>query len=108
MIAVNEALFWLALTMTLAGTVTAGSLLESSTIRPPEGAAELRITVHVAEPGAPTFEGVQLSEVSEAVAVGREIVPAIPPAGIELPAAVEAATPVIWMGIDVVDGLAAI
>ena len=39
---------------------------------------------------------------------GREIVPELPLAGIELPVAVEATTPVIWIGMDVVDGLAAI
>lgn len=37
---------------------------------------------------------------------GREIVPDPPLAGIESPVAVEATTPVIWMGIDVADGAA--
>jgi hypothetical protein len=41
-------------------------------------------------------------------APGSETVPVPPLAGIELPAAVEATTPVIWMGMDVVDGFAAI
>ena len=39
---------------------------------------------------------------------GNEIVPVPPLAGIEMPAAVEATAPVIWMGMDVVDGLDAI
>ena len=49
----------LAVTVTLAGTVTLALLLDSATLAPTV-AAELRVTVHAEVPGARTLAGMQL------------------------------------------------
>ena len=44
----------------MAGTVTAGLLLDSATVLPPAGAVPLRVTVQLDVPGPITVPGVQL------------------------------------------------
>jgi len=57
-------------TMTLAGTVTEVSELESVTTVPPVGAAESRVTVPVAAPPPTTLVGVTLTEASVGAVTG--------------------------------------
>ena len=53
-------------TVTLAGTVAAVLLLDSETTKPPDGAAEVRVTVPVAEFPPTTAVGLRLSVESDA------------------------------------------
>ena len=58
-------------TVTLGGTVAAAELsLVRSTVKPPEGAAEPRVTVPVAASGPTTSVGLTVSEEREAAAAG--------------------------------------
>jgi hypothetical protein len=59
-LAVNEALVIPAPTPTLPGTVMLALLLDSVTVEPPAGAAEVKVTVQVEAPGALTVAGEQL------------------------------------------------
>jgi hypothetical protein len=59
-----------AATDTLAGTVTLALLLASPTLRPPEGAAELRVTVQFEVPGAVTLAGAHDNPVTVTVTAG--------------------------------------
>ena len=70
-VAVNEAVDAPAATDTLAGTVTALLLLASVTPVPPDGAAELKVTVHCVDP-APVNE---LVPQESALTVGATAVP---------------------------------
>ena len=70
-------------------------------------AAPVSETAHPVEVGVVRVVVVQLNVFSE-TGVGSVTVPAPPPAGIGVPAAVEAATPVKDTPIVVVDGFAAI
>lgn len=54
MFAANEAVFELAATTTVPGTVIAASELVISTVDPPAGAGPFKVTVHVSVPGATT------------------------------------------------------
>lgn len=96
-----------AATVTLAGTVRAVFELESGTTNPPAGAGEVKVTEHGVLPGVDIVRLVQLTE-DRAAAVETEIVPEPPLAGIEEPTAVEATTPVMRIGMVLVDGFAAI
>ncbi len=51
-----------AATVTLAGTVAEGSLLDSNTVAPPAGAAPLSVTVPPEEPPPTTLVGLSTSE----------------------------------------------
>jgi hypothetical protein len=63
---------WPTGTVTLAGTETAASPLDSVTSAPPEGATLVKVTVPVEEVGPVTLDGEKASE--EIVAAGAEIV----------------------------------
>jgi len=93
------------LTVMLAGTVRLELLLERGTESPPDGAAELSETVHEALPGVLIVLGVH---VTDAIGGGSDIALEPPVAGILLPLPVEATTLVIWIGMDAVEGAAAI
>lgn len=80
-----------ALTVTLAGTVRLGLLLERATENPPVGAAKFSETVHGVLPGVLIVLDVHATETTW----GSEMVPELPAAGMLLPVAVEATTPVI-------------
>ena len=58
-VAVKLALLLPAATVTLAGTVALLLPLASETVRPPAGAAPVKVTVHAALPGAFTLDGLQ-------------------------------------------------
>jgi hypothetical protein len=92
--------------VTLAGTVRLPLLLESATRYPPASAAEVRETVHDILTGVATVVVVQFIPL-HAGCRDRETVPGEAAVGIELPAAVVATTPLIWMGIVSVEGLGA-
>jgi hypothetical protein len=91
-----------------AGTVRAGgavafeSLLARVTPNPPVNAAELRVTVQAADPGAVTLAGVQetLLSVGGVIEWLIEIVPPLPDEEIELPFASDVTTPVIGITAD--------
>jgi hypothetical protein len=84
-------------------------LFEASGIdTPPLGAAPVKVTVQALFPGVLMVAGAQVRPETETVGAGSEIDPELPDAGMELPPAVDATTLVIWMGIVVVEGLAAI
>src|SRR5258706_11260068 len=93
-VAVKLALVCPEATTTLAGTVRFPVLLERPTVKPAVG-AELSDTVHPVDPGVLIEELAQLTPVNEGVGAGRVSVPEPPVAGIELPPAVVATTPVI-------------
>jgi hypothetical protein len=98
-LAVKEPLVWPALTTMLAGSVTLALLLESATLDPPLNAGPLRLTVHTAEPGAFTLDGVH----EMALNVGGTgwmiaIEPGVPDEGIGIPLGSAATTPEIWIG----------
>jgi hypothetical protein len=102
--AVNPEVICPAVSVTVDGTAKFVLSLESTTTNPPVGAAPLRDIVHSVLPGVLIDLRAQLNPLSETCALEREIVPEPPLAGMELPAAVAATTPEIWMGIDAVDG----
>jgi hypothetical protein len=106
-LAVKLALVCPAPTVTLAGTVRLALLLERGTANPLPPAAAVSVTVHPVEAGVVRVVVVQL-RLLRATGVGRVMIPAPPPAGIGVPATVEAATPVRDTPIVVVDGFAAI
>lgn len=58
-VAVNAAVVDPAAAVAVAGTETLVLLLDSEITEPPVGAAALRVTVHVAEPGDVTLVGLQ-------------------------------------------------
>ena len=63
-VAENVALFALAGTVTVGGTVTAASLLNSLTLNPPVGAGAVSVTVHASVPVPVNVEVVQASAMS--------------------------------------------
>ncbi len=79
-------------TVTLDGTPKLPLLLESATGNPPEGAAELIVTVQGVVPGVLIVRFVQLTELIVGVATGTVMVPATPVAGTDEPPEVEATT----------------
>ena len=64
-VAANVAVLAPAATFAEAGTLNAVVLLESDTVVPPEGAAWLSVTVHVAELPEPSVLGLQASDESD-------------------------------------------
>jgi hypothetical protein len=70
---VNEALFWPAVTATLAGTVMLALLLESVTVAP-DGTAAVSVIVQLDVPGAFTVAGEQLKLEGCAVIVKATVV----------------------------------
>jgi hypothetical protein len=72
-LAVKEALFWPAVTATLAGTVMLALLLESVTVAP-EGATAVSVTVQLDVPGAFTVAGEQFKLEGCAVTVKATVV----------------------------------
>ena len=75
---VNCAVVAPAATVTLAGVVAAELLSESVTTIPPEGAAELSVTVPVVEPPPITLVGLRLTEESNAGLMVRVAVFEVP------------------------------
>jgi hypothetical protein len=96
-----------AATVTLVGTVRFALFEASETDNPPAGATELKVTVHALFPGVLIVAGAQFRPVG-LTDTGSEIDPELPEPGIELPAAVEATTPLIPSGIGLAEGLDAI
>jgi len=90
-------------TTRLAGTLRLALLLERPTVNPDVGAT-LSDTEQPVEPGVLIEELVQLTPFTLGV-TGSVTVPEPPVAEMELPPAVEATTPTIWIGIVVLDGL---
>jgi hypothetical protein len=86
-------------TVTLAGTVTFGLLLERATANPPVGAALFMVTVHAETAAAPTVEGVQVNPLKVDWVI--ESVLPVPTVEIELPPASDATTPAICIGVEV-------
>ncbi len=82
-----------AATVTLAGTVRLVLLLESETGNPPAGAVPFSETVQGVLPGVLIVREVQVRVLRE-TDTGRVIVPEPPLDGMEVPAAVDATTPV--------------
>lgn len=80
-----------ALTVMLGGTVRLELLLERATENPPVGAAKFSETVHGVLPGVLIVLDVHATEATW----GSEMEPELPVAGMLLPVAVEATTPVI-------------
>jgi len=77
----------------LAGTVTFALFEDRDTVNPPVPAAPDRVTVHEELAGVVSVDGVQLNP-ETATVTGRLIEPEPPVAGIPVPDAVEATTPV--------------
>jgi hypothetical protein len=61
-LAVTVAVVEFAATVTVAGTVNSGSLLERFTVMPPAGAALLKVTVQALEALEPTVVGLHTKE----------------------------------------------
>jgi hypothetical protein len=104
-VAVNVALFCPAPIFTLAGTVTLVLLLASATLTA-LGAAKLKVTVQMEVPGASMVKLAQFKLLRETD--GTEMEPVPPLEGIETPLAVDATTPVSWIGIALLEGFGAI
>jgi hypothetical protein len=97
-VAVNEALFCPAPTPTVDGTVMLALLLDRPTLTPPASAAPLSVTLHAADPGAVTFEGVHERPVNlGAICCVIPMAPLVADDGITLPFMSVRTTPVIWM-----------
>jgi len=86
-------------TVTDPGTVRFGLLLLSETVRPPPGAAAVRLTVQVPAPAAASDAGLQLSWLSAGCpCVGMSVTPTpLPMMGIPVPPAAAATVFVSWM-----------
>ena len=82
-----------AATVTLDGTVRLALLLESETGNPPEGAVPFKETVQELVPGVLIVKGLQFRAL-RATDTGRVMVPVLPLAGMEVPPADDATTPV--------------
>ncbi|MBZ5634652.1 MAG: hypothetical protein LAO55_16135 [Acidobacteriia bacterium] len=85
-------------TVTSAGTVALGLLLDSATASPPLGAALLRVTVQAEDPGAFTVVGEHESALSAAVDWMTVMTPPVPEAGIAFPKASDATIPLNAIG----------
>ncbi len=82
----------------LAGTVTLVLLLDSDTVAPPLGAAALRVTAQLDEPGAVTVAGLQESPLRVTAACWNVTVPPVLDTGIAdplTPTATGLATPTL-------------
>ena len=99
--AVNTALLCPAVTVTLAGTVTVGLLLDSATVLPPAGAVPLSVTVQLDVPGPVTVPGAQLSNWTVS-GEGSVMVPPDFVVGIDFPFASEVEAPDSESGIELV------
>jgi hypothetical protein len=78
-VTVNVALLLPAATVTVAGTVAAGSLLPSVITAPPAGAGPFRVTVPVELPPPVTLAGFKLKELRDAGnTVNIEVCVAVP------------------------------
>ncbi len=77
-LAVKAALVTLAGTVTEAGRVTAGSLLDKLTLRPPLGAAALSVTVQASVPDPVMDNWLQVSALGVTSAVAEVLLPAVP------------------------------
>jgi hypothetical protein len=106
-VAVKVLLVCPAATVTLEGTVRLALLLESDTANPLPDAVPVNATEQDVLPGVLMVEPVQFRLLNE-IDTGSEIVPEAPFEVIEVPPAVVAITPVIWIDIGLFEGLAAI
>ena len=83
-----------AATVTLEGTLRLVLLLESEIGNPPVGAVPFRETVQELVPGVLMVKGLQFKVLKATEGTGRVMLPGLPLAGIPVPSAVDATTPV--------------
>src|SRR5882672_12812841 len=92
-----------AATVTLAGTVAAGLLLESVTCAPPAGAGPFSVTVPVEEPPPVTLAGLTVSDETAGGSTVSVAVRVAPPEDAERVTGVDAATaPVVTLNVALV------
>ena len=84
-----------AATVRLAGTVRLALLLASGTVNPPDGAADVKVTVQGVLPGVAIVRFVQFTALTPDATVGTEIEPDPPLAAIDEPPSLAPTTPVI-------------